>query len=88
MARANGFYFHDTMRLQCSVLGPGREEERGRTGEEKGEKQHMISTWECRNSEFISRGHTEGIKPQREKERGREGGRARGEARRKERVRS
>lgn len=37
----------------------------------------MISTWECRNSEFISRGHTEGIKPQRGRAGAREGGRKR-----------
>lgn len=49
---ANGFYFQDTIVLQS--FWPCQREERGRA--RKGE-QHMISTWGCRNSDFISGTH-------------------------------
>lgn len=49
---ANGFYFQDTMLLQSFWCRPREERLRASKGE-----QHMISTWECRNSEFISGTH-------------------------------
>lgn len=41
-------------KTQCSFSPPASSERRGAERARSGE-QHMISTWECRNSEFISR---------------------------------
>lgn len=69
---ANGFYFQDTMLLQS--FWSCQREERGRA--RKGE-QHMISTWGCRNSDFISGTHwrNQTVERETETERVRVGGR-------------
>lgn len=61
-------------KTQCSFSPPASSERRGGERARNGE-QHMISTWECRNSEFISR---DTLKESNRGEGGRQAGSARG----------
>lgn len=68
---ANGFYFHDTMLLQS--YGLVWRPKRGHRREGVRWMQHMISTWGCRNSQFISKTHWRKESGGRGTEGGREG---------------